>query len=44
MDQLKQALNHGLVLNKVHEVIKFNKNAWFKPYIDISTDLKKSKK
>ena len=24
---LKQALNHGLVLEKVHRVIKFNENA-----------------
>ena len=25
---LKQALNPGLVLRKVHKVIKFNQNAW----------------
>ena len=24
---LKQALNHGLVFNKVHGIIKFNRNA-----------------
>ena len=41
---LKQALNHGLVLKKVHRVIKFNQNAWLKPYIDMNTDLKKNKK
>ena len=29
---LKQVLNHGLVLKKVHKVIKFNQNAWLKPY------------
>ena len=28
---LKQALNHRLVLKKVHRVIKFNQNAWLKP-------------
>ena len=28
---LKQALNHGLVLKKVHKVIKFNQKAWLKP-------------
>ena len=28
---LKQALNHGLVLKKVHKVIKSNQNAWLKP-------------
>ena len=26
----KQALNHGLVLKKVHRVIKFNQKAWLK--------------
>ena len=31
---LKQALNHGLILEKVHGVIKFNQNARLKPYID----------
>ena len=31
---LKQALNHGLVSKKVHRVIKFNENAWLKPYVD----------
>ena len=41
---LEQALNHKLILKKVHRVIKFNQNAWIKPYIDMNTDLKKSKK
>ena len=40
---LKQALNHGLVLQKVHKVIKLNQNAWLKPYIDMHTDLRKKK-
>ena len=38
---LKQALNHGLVLKKFHKVIKFNQNAWLKPYIDMNTDIVK---
>ena len=38
---LKQALNHRLVLKKVHRVIKFNQNAWLKPYININTGLRK---
>ena len=29
---LKQALNHGLKLKKVHGVIQFNQEAWLKPY------------
>ena len=41
---LKQALNHGLILKKVHRVIKFNQNAWLKPYIDMNTDLRKKAK
>ena len=34
---LKQALNHGLKLEKVHREIKFNQRAWLKPYIDMNT-------
>ena len=41
---LKQPLNHGLVLKKVHKVIKFNQNAWLKLYIDMNTDLRKKAK
>ena len=41
---LKEPLNHELVLKKVHTVIKFNQKAWLKPYIYMCTDLKKSKK
>ena len=33
---LKEVLNHGLVLKKVHRVIKFNQNASLKPYIDLN--------
>ena len=41
---LKQALNHGLVLKKVHRIIKFNGKAWLKPYIDMNLDLRKKAK
>ena len=38
---LKQALNYGLKLNKIHRIIEFNQEAWLKPYIDMNTKLKK---
>ena len=41
---LKQALDHGLVLENVHRVIKFNQNTWLKPYIDMNTDLREKAK
>ena len=34
---LKQALNHGLILKKVHRVIQFNQEAGLNPYIDMNT-------
>ena len=37
---LKHALNHGLILKKVHRVIQFNQEAWLKPYIDMNTKLR----
>ena len=40
---LKQALNHGLVLKKVHRVSEINQDARLKPYIDMNTDLRKKK-
>ena len=41
---LKQALNNGLILKKVHRVIQFNQEAWLKPYIDMNTKLRKEAK
>ena len=41
---LKQALNHGLILKKVHRVIQFNQEPWLKPYIDMNTELRKKVK
>ena len=38
---LKEALNHGLKLKKVHRIIEFNQEAWLKPYIDMNTELRK---
>ena len=41
---LKQALNHGLKLKKVHRVIQFNQKAWLKPYIYMNNNLRKEAK
>ena len=41
---LKQTLNHGLKLEKVHRVILFRQEYWLKPYIDMNTELRKNAK
>ena len=41
---LKQALNHGLKLKKVHRIIEFNQESWLKAYIDMNTELRKAAK
>ena len=41
---LKQALNHELKLTKVHSVITFRLEYWLKPYIEMSTELRKNAK
>ena len=38
---LKQSLNHGLELKKIHRIIEFNQKVWLKPYIDMNTELRK---
>ena len=38
---LKQTLNHGLKLKKIHRIIEFNQEAWLKPYIETNTGLRK---
>ena len=44
INALKQALNHGLKLKKIHRIIEFNQEAWLKPYIDMNTELRKEAK
>ena len=41
---LKQALNQGLILKKVHRVIQFNQEPRLKEYIDMNTELGKQAK
>ena len=38
---LKQALNNGLKLKRVHRIIEFSQKAWLKSYIDMNTELRK---
>ena len=44
INTLKRSLNHGFKLEKIHRVIKFNQEAWLKPYIDMNTELRKEAK
>ena len=44
INSLKQALNHGLKLKKIHRIIEFNQEAWLKLYIDMNTELRKAAK
>ena len=37
---MKQALNHGLKLSKMHRVIEFRQEDWLKPYIMMKTELR----
>ena len=41
---LKQALNHGLILKKVHRVIQLNQKELLKAYIDMNNELRKQAK
>ena len=41
---LRQESNHGLILKKVHRVIKFHQKAWLKPYIDMNTKIRQKPK
>ena len=41
---LKQAQDHGLVLKKVHRVMKFNQKALLNPYVHMNTELIKNAK
>ena len=38
---LKLTLDFGLMLEIAHNVIKFNQETWFNPYMDMTKELKK---
>ena len=37
---LEQAINHGLVIERIHRAIEFNQSAWMKEYTDLNTRLR----
>ena len=39
MKTLRKALDHGQILEKVHQVIEFNQAVWLKLYIDMNSKL-----
>ena len=41
---VKQALNHGLLLKTLHRVIRFNQEIWLKPHFHMNTELEKNTK
>ena len=44
INSLKEALNHGLKLKKIHRIIEFNQEAWLRSYIDMNAELRKAAK
>ena len=41
---LKQALDHGLILERIHRCIRFKQSLWMKEYVDFNTRLRTSAK
>ena len=41
---LKQAISHGLVLEKIHRAIEFKQSVWMREYIDFNTKLRTAAK
>ena len=41
---MKQAIDHGLILEKIHRCIRFKQSPWMKEYIDFNTRLRTATK
>ncbi|KAL4091521.1 hypothetical protein QTP88_026196 [Uroleucon formosanum] len=41
---LKQAMAHGVVVEKTHRVLEFRQSPWLAPYINLNTELRKEAK
>ena len=44
VEALKQAIDHGLVLEKIHSAIEFKQSAWMREYIDFNMRLRTTAK
>ena len=44
MRNLEQTLNDGLILERIHRVVKLNQKDWLKPYFVMNTKLRQKEK